>query len=622
MYLSKNLFRNKLLLYSISALLSFTFHSCAYDSIDDNYHEIEKPNGNVNIGIDLGGINPSQTIYLYQNAYFYYSLNTEGKKVLAKKFYLDGKELITDPMNGGTSITPGTTDNLIHDLKLVIGLPTGTGSLAEYTGYEMYIGELNFKVKFVSSPNINLNIRESMDENNYYKIEWDKPKEYDIESYKIYKGDYIYNDLLTTIENPDQTYFVDKDYVYGYRLYTIIATLKNGQNVSLTDRFTARHFNITENSLQKERISINEAKIKWTNPNPYPCKYVLKYGYNNESKVIEGANEVTIPVDKFPSWSVSYSLYILPANADATNYQTYPYTYGYFSDNQFNYGITYGADLTNNLLLGLGFDNLVKYNTSDFSIQSSVKHNLTLHSGCKVKASNKGQVAISDYNNYVHIYSDNTLSKEMFFTNTQGYDFYLNNANHLLIEQYGGFDLYNINSGNKICSKRWTPENPINDISVKTRISANGKYIYVSCAEYIPEKHWTELYELQSDNTLRLIQAQSSANIKSLEFNPIKDSEAIIQYNDNKFAIVDLSTGSTITIGGTFQNIDPFTGNLLYKGPEYANSQYNVYVLASDYKTLFMKIPLANINPYADAGLYNNNLIFNGYYLNLNKLTK
>lgn len=622
MYLSKNLFRNKLLLYSISTLLSFTFHSCAYDSSDDNYIDIKKPDGNVNISIDLAGVNQSQTIYLYQNAYFYYTINAGGKNIIAQKFYLDGKELNTNPQDGGTYLSTGIADNQIHDLKLIMGLPTGTGSLAEYAGYEMYVGELNFKVKFVSSPDVNLNIRESVDENNYYKVEWDKPKDYDVECYKVYKGDYMSDNLIATITNPDQSYYVDKDYVYGYKFYTISAILKNGQQVSLTDRFTARHFDITENNFKTERISTNEMKIKWTNPNPYPCKYVLKYGNNNESKVIEGANEVTIPVDKFPTWSVSYSLYILPANADVTQYQTYPYTYGYFSDNQFNYGITYGADLTNNLLLSLGFDNLVKYNTSDFSIQSSVKHNLTLHTGCKVKVSNKGLVAISDLSNYVHIYSDNTLSKEIFFTNTQGNYFYLNNANQLLIEQYTGFDLYNITSGNKICSKRWTPENPINDISVKTRISANGKYIYALCAEYLPEKHWAELYELQSDNTLHLIQTQSNVNIKSIEFNPIKDSEAIIQYNDNKFAIVDLSTGSTITIDGAFQNIDPFTGNLLYKGPEYANSQYNVYVLASDYKTLFMKIPLANINPYSDAGLYNNNLIFNGYYLNLAKLTK
>jgi hypothetical protein len=622
MYLSKNLFRNKLLLYSISALLSFPFHSCAYDSSDDNYHEIERPDGNVNISIDLAGVNTSQTIYLYQNAYFYYTINTGGKKIIAQKFYLDGKELNTNPQDGGTYLSTGIADNQIHDLKLIMGLPTGTGSLAEYAGYEMYVGELNFKVKFVSSPDVNLNIRESVDENNYYKVEWDKPKDYDVECYKVYKGDYMSDNLVATINNPDQSYYVDKDYVYGYKFYTISAILKNGQQVSLTDRFTARHFDITENSFKAERISTSEMKIKWTNPNPYPCKYVLKYGYNDDIKVIEGTTETTIPVDKFPTWSENFSLYILPANADVTQYQTYPHAYGAFSDSKLNYEMTYGADLANNLLLGLSFNNLFKYNASDFSVESSIKHNLNLHSGCEVKASNKGQVAISDLSNYVHIYSDNTLSKEIFFTNTQGNDFYLDNANHLLIEQYTGFDLYNITSGNKIYTKRWTPENPTKNIIVKTRISANGKYIYALCGEYLPQKHWAELYELQSDNTLRLIQTQNEVNIKSIEFNPIKDSEAIIQYNDNKFAIVNLSTESTITIDGTFQNIDPFTGNLLFKGSEYANSQYNVYVLASDYKTLFMKIPLANINPYADTRLYNNNLIFNGYYLNLAKLTK
>ena len=114
MYLSKNLFRNKLLLYSISALLSFTLHSCAYDSSDDNYIDIKKPDGNVNISIDLAGVNQSQTIYLYQNAYFYYTINAGGKNIIAQKFYLDGEELNTNPQDGGTYLSTGIADNQIH----------------------------------------------------------------------------------------------------------------------------------------------------------------------------------------------------------------------------------------------------------------------------------------------------------------------------------------------------------------------------------------------------------------------------------------------------------------------------------------------------------------------------
>ncbi len=67
-------------------------------------------------------------------------------------------------------------------------------------------------------------------------------------------------------------------------------------------------------------------------------------------------------------------------------------------------------------------------------------------------------------------------------------------------------------------------------------------------------------------------------------------------------------------------NIDPFTGNLLFRGEEYRNNQYNLYVWDKDYIAEKIKIELANINPWIASSLLNNNLYFNGYYVDLYNL--
>lgn len=614
--------KNKLILSSVFVLLSLLFHSCEYDSNDDNFHDLERPVENVEIGIDLAGVNPEETIYLYQNAYFYYSLYTGGKKVLVQKFYLDGKELNLNPENGYVYFNPEIADNQIHDLKLIMGLPTGSGSLAEYAGYEMYVGEFNFKVKFVSGPTLNMNIRKTVDENNYLKILWDKPAEYDIESYKIYNGEKETGTLIATIDNPDQTYYVDKDYVYGYKFYTIVAKLKNSKDVILTDRFVVPYSNITQDNFETQRVSTTEIKIKLTNPNPFPCKYVLQYGYQDKVLVVENTTEFVIPASTFPSWNYSFTLYILPLTANEAQYKEYSYVYGYFKDKNLNSAIIVGPDLANKLLLSLNFDYLVRYDISKLEELGSAKHNLNLHTGCVVKSSNKGRIAIDDINGFVHIYSNNTLVNQLAVINSYGYSFYLTDTDRLLVENRKGFSLYDINTGSLVSSKEWSnSENPNDEIVVNARISADGKYILAICSTYIVYTRWAELYELSSDNTLRLIKKINSGTVNNAWFNPVKATESVIQFSDNKFNVMDVVTGNITTCGGTFQNIDPFTGNLLYKGAEYGSGQYNVYVLSKDYKTVLFKIELSNVNPYSDVRLYNNFLFFNGYYMNLSKLT-
>ena len=299
------------LYYLLFLFLGLGFYSCEYDSNDFNYVHLEKPKEEMQMGIDLAGVNPLELIYISNQSTFTYSLFTNGHDILFLEFFLDGIPIESNQQTGVLYLDRSITDNKIHELKLVIAFKTGTGSLAEYAKYETYAGEYIFKIKMFSFSN-NLNIRETINSNNNLKIEWDKPLNYEVTGYKIYKGDNR-GELLASIINPNETYFIDTDYAYGYKPYTIVAEIKNSFNLSVQDHLIVNYSNMTEKDFETRRISKNEISIKWKNPNLFPCKYVLTYGSNKEKIIIEdGVNEVVIPANDFPRWSESFSLYILP----------------------------------------------------------------------------------------------------------------------------------------------------------------------------------------------------------------------------------------------------------------------------------------------------------------------
>jgi hypothetical protein len=118
---------------------------------------------------------------------------------------------------------------------------------------------------------------------------------------------------------------------------------------------------------------------------------------------------------------------------------------------------------------------------------------------------------------------------------------------------------------------------------------------------------------------MKLLRTESDAKISAISFHPVNPRKAVIEYNDIRFSLVEVETGVRTTVAGYFQNIDPFTGAVLYKAADYISGNYEVKVLDSSGTKEIWRMKLANINPFADTRLYNNLLMFNGYVMNLTK---
>ena len=75
-------------------------HSCEYESSNFNYVELDKPEDEVQIAIDLAGVNPEEIIYVENNSIFYYTLFTDGRDVLIRQLFWDGVPIETNQNSG------------------------------------------------------------------------------------------------------------------------------------------------------------------------------------------------------------------------------------------------------------------------------------------------------------------------------------------------------------------------------------------------------------------------------------------------------------------------------------------------------------------------------------------
>ena len=609
----------KRVIYLSAFIMALIAQGCEFDSRDDNFHLVQQPPAEVQLGIDLAGVNPYDTIYAYNYTCFHYSLDAGTREVVAQQFFMDGTEVNTDPINGNACIETAVADNQVHDLTVNMIIRSGSGSLADYAGYENYLGEFSFKVKVLDDELEDMQLTSSFDENNQMKLNWNKPAGYgDISGYEIYSG----QQLLTTINNPTITSWVDTDYAYGYKDYQLKAKVTNSWDVTVNDAVAAMYTTMLQSDFSCERISSNQLRVKWNNPNPYPCKYVLRYNSGLAPIYVEeGTTEAIIPFGAFPVSYTPLYLYIIPSGAAYETYENYSYVSATYSDARLSYGITFGPDIYRNRFLTLNFDNMMTYDITDITKLSTADHDLDLSTGSELKVNKAGNIAISEAYGKIHVFNNANLTSQLFTADASTFASFCFTDNGLLLVHAGsGFRLYDVNTGNQVLSKDWenNPDPYYTGGYQTASISRDGKYIFVICHQYDPQKEWADLYELKEDFTLSLLQTIPDTKISSMTFHPVNPEIAIIQYENGTFSMTNVNGQILKTVSGKFLNADPFTGNILYKEATYGSS-HQVKVLDSNFTRILYQLEIANWGN-DEIRLYNNFLFYAMYYAPIYKL--
>lgn len=569
--MKKSFFFFSLLLLFLPLFLT----SCEWDgSNDDNYTEVNKPVETINWGIDLAGINPEEVIQIANGSRLTYTIYSGGHDLLEQKYYLDGVELTNWSSNssGGYYVhfDGYTEDGTIHKLKLVMALRTNTGSLADMARAEFYTGEYDFKLKFFDrNQNVDLKIVQSLAESKYLKLEWNKPKNIDVEKYEVYTGGVWNPALVATITNPDETYFVDKNYHYGWEIYTVKAIAKNSINIPIITQDYTIAYNIFNEDRITTSLSANKLKINWTNANPYPLKYVVRIS-DNIYPVEIGKTNIEIPRPYFP-FTALYTLnriYLLPLDANVNEYDKYPYSDFYFSDKQ-TYQYPYWTqffDSKSNSIIALRDRNFYKYEVQkDLKLTTSgtFPNNISYPEpfvSDSYSYAKSGIIAIRGNrlgNEAIYVFKDCNFTQIL---NTFAIlpDRFCISDSHLFYTSNKKLYALNISTGQVDDEKAFAS---LYGNDTQLIISSSGKYLihYSSTLNH----SWYTIYEFKN-NKLQEIK-HGDVQVRVICFNPANESQVFLHDYDDRFKIMDVVSQQILkTVDkNRYLYSDPYTENVL-----------------------------------------------------------
>jgi hypothetical protein len=220
------------LIFIISTTI-LLFAACEYNPSGNNFLDLTPPEDYISFEISLNDLNPSDTLYLYQNTLITMKISSP-KDLLQAVMLIDGQEYKNMWIDSlGFMFYPDQIDEGVHKLTIVASFTSGTGSLAEIMGLEGYMGELSWNIRVIHNPQDRFKVEYRINEEGFLELFWKNaiPDSY-IESYTIHSG--LTQKTDTTINDAQQKSFVDYGYVCEYAYYEVKTRLKDGNILGKT----------------------------------------------------------------------------------------------------------------------------------------------------------------------------------------------------------------------------------------------------------------------------------------------------------------------------------------------------------------------------------------------------
>ena len=306
----------------IRALSAFLFAillvSCEFESDKEFFRDIEKP-ADIMVGLDLAGVNPKDPVYIYDDTKIYFTLNNAGKRVLSQEVMVNGE---VKYMTGGDYIMI-FKDKLLRNgentLKFTFRLKTDSGSLADIMNAEYYEGEFSFQLVPVDNA-FSLGVRDGISNDGYFMLEWDRPEleQLEVAAYEIKFKDFRGTNKTVVLDGT-ATYFVDTDYVSGYRSYSITTKFAGEKIKDKTIYYNMSYTGMTSDDINIEFKDLVSTNLTWE-PNRYRCNYFILHDRND--KVVGSASyespEAILQAPVFPEESGFYTVIAAPDNMVAS----------------------------------------------------------------------------------------------------------------------------------------------------------------------------------------------------------------------------------------------------------------------------------------------------------------
>lgn len=596
----------------IFTLLTILFFSaCEYDSDNIHYKDIEKPK-DIQIGVDLAGVNPNDTIYIYANTRLSYSIKTEDAELLKQDFYLDEKYVLAT--DGVISIYPSSyVNNRAYKLRMNIELKTNSGSIASILGLEKYIGDIYFNVKFVKS-DLKLNIKQQKTRDKHLQIVWDKPnlKQIDVDYYEVlYYDDLLIGEQIARISNQDETQFTDKQFVYGYKSYIIKTYFKDSKIEPWIDYYTVEYPAFSQDDFTFENIALDKVNISWKKNLEYACKIVF-VDSDNKIKYLSDTDkyvEAFFP-SRLPS-TAYYKMYILPKDADNSTYSKYKSIGVSYISQSIDYSMRdISYDLGRSLFYELYRDGVNIYDGKLMTLKETIKFPNLVHEWSTIYYSAQtGKIVYQDKEkDFFYIFADNKFEQpdNQYISRFSGMT-----KNKLIgnLNELNGLSVLDINTNTLLYSIPcyWSHN-----------VSSDGKY--VSFLNY--DTSVLYVYELKDSSAEIILEKKLEYKYDQYTFDPT-NSDLLIVHDAGRFYTINIKNGKkSKEVTGYFISVDPVTGNYLYQDDSYYPRGPYAMIMNPSLDKLLIKQELGNVSNGSRSYLINNYLFFGPYYIDVSKYLK
>lgn len=257
-------------------ILTFLLISCEFSPDGENFVKVDKdvpPPEIINRTLDL----EEDTLFVWKYTRFNLDLASSDQEILGLEIKYAGQELLFQSNQGSFEINPGTLPDGNYPVVANVYTRSGTGSLADKTGYEGFLFSKEW-VLIVETPHVPEMAISAKIENGFLKFSWpvmDKP--YFI-SYELHLTNTSnYHAYSSRTEDPSQSSFIDSSFVGG-DIYAQLHTYYENEFGNQTMNMTSFSYHYPLGPLYFEE-DFDSLTISWNRiPFQHTTYYRFQYG--------------------------------------------------------------------------------------------------------------------------------------------------------------------------------------------------------------------------------------------------------------------------------------------------------------------------------------------------------
>ncbi len=301
-------------------------NSCEYPLTDDEITQIDPPAASHPLQIDLE--DSGDTLFIFNRLRLNYRLSAFGLKIHAGEMLLsdDRWELYNDA--GEVEIDPFEYNPGIYKLTVNMFTSTGTGSLADLSGYEYYAGTREWLTLIDTRPAGYLQMTADTDENGFLRISWQPSSNLNSKSLSLNRS-FSYNNTQRYFNPRLPGQFIDSCYTCGEVNYSLYHTV---YTTSASPSYTSLKVKREPPVPMASFTNLDSLTFIW-NKTGYPTHYTFtKTDVYPNPVYLENSPDTSITIDQ-PGFGSrgQYKLDSKPMYAGKCNESYYPFTYVNFT---------------------------------------------------------------------------------------------------------------------------------------------------------------------------------------------------------------------------------------------------------------------------------------------------